>query len=137
MASDEEYRRHARVREDIPVRWRIENNERTGEGIIRDISVSGVLLEVDTFFSIEKGSIFVLEAVKGTEELIIPDKARLMWSKAMKMEKGKYLCGLEFIKPPDTIVAQISQRVENWFVHIAEAANVNILDNYFQGKNKR
>lgn len=137
MPFDEEYRRHARIREDARIRWRIENTDRTGEGEVRDLSVSGVLLEVSTFFSFDKGAVFVLEPQKGGEDLVMPDRARLVWAKMMKMEKGKYLCGLEFIKPPDSVVAKISERVENWFTHIAEAANVNILDNYFHGKNRR
>lgn len=137
MSSDENYRRHERIREEAPVRWRIEKSERAGEGQIRDISVSGVLLEVSTFFTPDKSSVFVLNAVQGQDELVIPDRARLVWSKAMKMETGKHLCGLEFIKPPDSVVANIALRVENWLTGIAETADVNILRNYFSGRDRR
>jgi hypothetical protein len=137
MALEEEYRRNARIREETPIHWRIEDTDRTGEGVIRDISVSGVLLEVSTFFTPDKSAVFVLEPMKSEDELIIPDRARLVWSKMMKMEAGKYLCGLEFVKPSDSTVAKIAQHIENWFAHIAEGANVNILDNYFHGKNRR
>ena len=136
MAPEEDYRRHMRIHEETMVSWRIENTERSGDGLIRDISVSGILLEVGTFVTPDKNAIFILKPTKDENELFVPDRARLVWAKAMKMETGKYLCGLEFIKPPDSIVAKIAQRVENWFTEIAEAANVNILDNYFRGKDR-
>ncbi len=134
MASDEEYRRHMRIREETPISWRIEGSGLTGQGSIRDISVSGVLLEIDASFSLDKGSIFILQPAQGEDDLIIPDKAKLIWSKPMKMEKGKYLCGLEFIKPSDSIILSIAQRVENWFSRLAEASDVNVLKNYFKEK---
>lgn len=137
MAFEEDFRRHVRIREEIPVRWQMEGTNRSGDGIIRDISVSGVLVEINTFFTPVKDAIYVLKAVNPNDELMIPEKGRLVWSRSMKTEMGKFFCGLEFVRPSDSIVAQITKRVEEWFVNMAEAANVNILDNYFHGRNKR
>ncbi|NTV28552.1 MAG: PilZ domain-containing protein [Candidatus Omnitrophica bacterium] len=137
MGSEEEYRRHTRIREEVTISWRVEGAGRYGEGLVRDISVSGVLLEVSSESQLAKGTVFSLKAAAGQEDLVIPDKAKLVWSKAMKMEKGKYLCGLEFIEPSDSIVVKMTQHVENWLARMAEAANVNILDNYFRDRNRR
>ena len=137
MIPEEEYRRHARITQEIPVLWHIDGTERSGNGVIRDISVSGILIELDTFFTPDKNSVFILQPVNPENELFIPATARLVWAKPLKTEVGKYFCGMEFIRPPETVVAQLSKHIEGWFSTIAEAANVNILDNYFHGKNRR
>ncbi len=137
MAREEEYRRHTRVVQNIAVHWHIDNTERSGDGVIRDISVSGVLIEINTFFTPDRNSIFTLQPVKPEEGVFIPAKARLVWSKPLKKEVGVYFCGMEFVHPPESIVSQLSKRIEDWLSGIASAANVNILDNYFHGKNRR
>jgi hypothetical protein len=137
MIPEEEYRRHARITQDIPVRWRIDNTERSGDGVIRDISVSGILIELDTFFTPDKNSIFVIQPVNPQDEFFMPTLARLVWAKPLRKEVGKYFCGMEFVRPSESVLAQLSARIEGWFTTIAEAANVNILDNYFHGKNRR
>lgn len=136
MSSDEEYRRNSRVREDIPVVWREESCGRSGAGVIRDISVSGVLLEMDTYSCPEKNSGYVLSAQNPADELVIPDRTRLVWSRPMKFEQGKYMCGMEFVQPSQQVIDRLSSRIEAWFVRVSQTADLTILSNYFKGRNR-
>ncbi|MBF0486076.1 MAG: PilZ domain-containing protein [Candidatus Omnitrophica bacterium] len=136
MAFEEEYRRHARIQEETPVRWRLIGSERQGEGLVRDISVSGILLEVQEPFSLDNNPVFTIQAINSSDELFIPERARLVWTKMMKTQKDRYLCGLEFIRPPESIVAQIAQRVESFLARIAETGDINILRNYLRKRER-
>lgn len=106
-------RRHSRVRDDIPVRWYIDNNALRGQGILRNLSVSGAMLETKTLIAPGTCSEIELHAVESVEKDIVPRSAKLIWGKGAREGRGYYFYGLEFKTISDTNRAALADRVEN------------------------
>ncbi|MBF0386535.1 MAG: PilZ domain-containing protein [Candidatus Omnitrophica bacterium] len=96
MIKDEGQRRHLRVRDDIPVRWYIDRIGVDGKGILRNISISGAMLETKVFVNVEKDFLVMLKAVEPAESIFVPPLARMVWGKTVREGAGYYYYGLEF-----------------------------------------
>ena len=127
-----ESRRHYRIKESLPVQWSIEGSEVKGQGQVRNISVSGMLLVTDEAFkpvTTEEWH-FQLKIQNPETENALPVQSRLVWLKKISFPNMRYLCGLEFVKPLDEFVNSLQKRVETEQEKMAQASNVNILGNY-------
>jgi hypothetical protein len=126
MLSDEGYRRHVRLREDISVRWRIESSGLQGEGTIRNLSVSGMLLESQSLAMPPKDAEFTLEVVESENAPFTSCRAKFVWGRRALSEQRYYFCGLEFLDPPEKAVSAIEARLAG----ISNASNVGIVGHY-------
>jgi hypothetical protein len=126
MLPDEGYRRHVRLREDISVRWRIQEIGREGEGTIRNLSVSGLLLESPSLVMPPKDAEFTLEAVEPEKALFVSCRARFVWGRRALSERQFYFCGLEFLDPPEKAVSAIEARLAG----ISDITDVGIVEHY-------
>jgi hypothetical protein len=131
MPDEEGFRHNPRIREDIPVHWRIESSGRLGKGVIRNLSVTGALLESQSLSSPGKDVEFILEAVEPREEFLVPLRARFVWGKLAAAGKGYYFCGLEFVAPASTTVGAIEERIDHRLRDMSDGMNISVLDNYF------
>jgi len=105
-------RRHSRVRDDIPVNWYVDRQAVSGSGILRNLSVSGAMLETKTSLSFEAELLITLKAVESSEALFVPSLAKVIWVKAAREGKGYFFYGLEFRHSSDENLKCITVRVE-------------------------
>jgi hypothetical protein len=126
MLSDEGYRRHVRLRDDISVRWRIEQNGREGEGTIRNLSISGLLLESPSLVMPPKEADFTLEAMEPDKAPFISCRAKFVWGRRALSEQPYYFCGLAFVDPPEKAVNAIEARLAG----ISNITDVGIVGHY-------
>jgi hypothetical protein len=126
MLSDEGYRRHVRLREDISVHWRIEQSGRQGEGTIRNLSVSGMLLESQSLAMPPKDSEFILEALEPDKAPFTSCRAKFVWGRRALSEQRYYFCGLEFLDPPEKAVSAIEARLAG----ISDVSDAGIVGHY-------
>ncbi|MBF0123127.1 MAG: PilZ domain-containing protein [Candidatus Omnitrophica bacterium] len=131
MFDEEKNRRHIRGREDIPVRWRVMRTGQEGEGTIRNLSISGALLESRDLVSPGKDAEIQLEAKVLDEAFFVPREARRVWSKATYTQKEYYLCGLEFVAPTPYNMRAIEKRIEDRLNGMTGALGIGVLDRYF------
>ena len=127
-----ESRRHYRIKEILPLQWKIEESGTEGQGQVRNISVSGMLLETDEAFkpAASEECHFQLKCLAPEAENFVPFQSRLVWLKKISFPKVRYLCGLEFVNPSEQFIGRIQKQVEQEQEKMAQAANVNILGNY-------
>ncbi len=126
MLLDEGYRRHVRLREDIPVRWRIDENGRYGEGTVRNLSLSGMLLESQSLATPPKNTEFVLEALDPENSLFSTCRAKFVWGRRALSEQRYYFFGLELVDPPKEALSAIEKRL----AEISDVSDVGIVGNY-------
>jgi c-di-GMP-binding flagellar brake protein YcgR len=137
MIQEEKERRYPRVREDIPVRWRLEGPSTSfQEGVVRDLSVGGVKLQVTNGGHVKKGAVLLLEPLLAEDVPYIPQKARFVWKYSANENAGIYFCGIEFIKLSEDQAAMIAQRVTAWFERASIASDATILNNYCHGRER-
>ncbi|MBF0593816.1 MAG: PilZ domain-containing protein [Candidatus Omnitrophica bacterium] len=113
MLQQDGQRRHSRVRDDIPVSWYIDRLGISSRGILRNISVSGALLETKVLVSVEPGMLVTLKSIEAQESIFVPPLARLVWGKAAREGKGYFFYGLEFKEPSGDYTRSIGLRVED------------------------
>ena len=124
-------RRHFRIKEHIPVQWRIRPDDAQGQGTIRNISTSGALLETEGSFrppAVEECEFELRNLSAEIGEL--PQRAKLIWFNKFTQPSVRFLCGLEFVNPSDSFTTVIKKHVDEYKSRIAEAASANILNNY-------
>ena len=125
-----ESRRHFRIKERVPVHWKIKGKNIQGQGEVLNFSTSGLLLETDSAFSPIDESEIEIEPVD-REVKFVPENSRLVWFRKIKILNTRFWCGLEFEKPKQETVEEIKRKVEEVQQQMAQASNVNILQNYY------
>ena len=130
MPKEVDDRRHLRIQEEFPIRWLIEGRTGFREGIVRDISSSGMLIEIELATPPRHNLIIRFEPLNEEEIKIFPKKAELVWYKRMRTKPNHYLCGAEFIDASEGFLDYIQVKLEAWLRKLAKASNVNILKNY-------
>jgi len=106
-------RRSLRVKERLPVCWRVKNTNLSGEGRVLNLSTSGLLLETGNISPMEQ-SVFNLESLR-SNGFALPREGRLVWSKAKSLGH-KRLCGLEFIEPNEEVVSQLREKIQRGII---------------------
>lgn len=108
----ENLRQNLRVRENKRVLWHVRNTELIGYGRVRDISTSGMLLELTSPIRLAAESIFSFDSSLRPDNFI-PDAGRLAWQKKKPFARNKYLCGIQFSGVSGEIFSRLRQRVKN------------------------
>ena len=126
MLFDEGYRRHVRLREDIPVRWRIEQDGHEGTGTVRNVSLSGMLMESQSLTAPQKNTELVLESLEPENAPFTTCRVRFVWGRRALSEQRYYFCGLEFVDPPKEALIAIEERLAG----LSDITDVGIVGNY-------
>ncbi len=117
-------RKNLRVKEDLPVRWRIQDSPIYGEGRLKNLSTGGLSFETNAQFKPSDGCVFTFdsfpEGVKVSDSLL----GRLVWSQKKGFSKSKTVCGIEFVNPTENIVAHIRERVQKRIIQSAKRRKV-------------
>jgi len=88
---------------EIPVRWTIEAQGLSGEGILLDASRGGAQLRMSSEFDVTRGATFTLSS---TLVPLLPCSGKLRWFRRLSGEPAGYLCGLIFL--------ELGTNLENW-----------------------
>lgn len=115
-----EGRKSLRVKENLPVRWRIQDGYESGEGKIINISTTGVLLKTSKDFAPMEKTVFSLESLGSVNGHFLPKQGRLVWSTAKGFRHNR-ICGLEFIQPEEKVVANLRERIQGGITKVANA----------------
>lgn len=120
----EENRRHFRLREFIDVAWKVADQEISGEGMVVNISTSGLLLQTDRVFSPSDNCVLSIES--GAEVLpFAPPKGRIMWFRRIHTPQERLQCGVQFL--PDNPGNDFKQWLEMKVNQLSDAGDVKIL----------
>ena len=90
-----ENRRHFRLREFIDVAWKVADQEVSGEGMVVNISSSGLLLQTDRVFRPSDNCVLSIES--GAEILpFAAKKGKIMWFRRIHTPQERFQCGIHF-----------------------------------------
>lgn len=106
-----ESRRDVRVAENTRVLWHIPKNGLVGQGRVRNISNSGMLVEMACEETFPEQSNFSFDSNLNAANYI-PEEAKLIWRKKKRFSDNQYLCGVQFGELPENISSRLNIRVE-------------------------
>lgn len=101
----------SRVGENRTVRWQAINGDAKGRARVRDISESGMLLEINSDFKPYDHCVFSFDADLGMKNYI-PQTGRLVWHRQGRAFAKRHFCGVEFIEPSDFVRERLTKRVD-------------------------
>ncbi|NLE65579.1 MAG: PilZ domain-containing protein [Elusimicrobia bacterium] len=131
MNDQDKLRRHTRVRDDIPVLWQIEGAEAQGRGVLRNISVSGAMIEIKGLLFPGKKKVFLLRAEEPQEALMVPQRARIVWGKNPPAGNGYCFGGVEFEQMSAETRAEIERHVHRRMESLSQGMGMGIADRNF------
>ena len=120
-----ENRRHFRLREFIDVAWKVTDQEVSGEGMVVNISSSGLLLQTDRVFRPTDNCVLSIES--GSE--ILPfagKKGKIMWFRRIHTPQERLQCGIQFLANADD---HFQEWLEMKMGRLSEAGDATILSN--------
>jgi len=122
-----ENRRHFRLREFIDVAWKVvDTKDVSGEGLIVNISKSGLLLQTDKVFRPSDNCVLSIES--GDEALpFAAKKGKIMWFRRIYTPQERYQCGVQFLY--DKLDNNFQQWLEMKVSRLSEAGDAKILNN--------
>ncbi len=121
-----ENRRHFRLREFMDVTWKVMDQDVSGEGLITNISSSGLLLQTDRVF--KPSDICILTISSGVDKLPFAEKkGKVMWFRRIHAPQERFQCGVQFIA--DKLDNDFQQWLEKKVSKLCEAGDAKILVN--------
>lgn len=119
-----ESRRHVRVPENTRLLWHFRENGLVGQGRIRNISASGMQIELTSVNTLPENSIFSFDS-NLNDANYIPDTGRLVWRRKKRFSADRYSCGFEFANISDVLASRLGNRVEKGVRHLIRMWKVN------------
>ena len=121
-----ENRHHFRLREFLDVTWKVVGQEVSGEGLVVNISSSGLLLQTDKVFRPSDPCVLSIES--GSEALPFgPKKGKIIWFRRIHTPQERFQCGVQFIT--DRLDKDFQQWLDKKVNQLSQAADANILGN--------
>jgi hypothetical protein len=118
-----EARANVRVKTDNYVSWRIQNSSRAGEGRVRNISTTGMLLETNSDAAPSESAIFSFVSGLGIDNFI-PQTGQLVWSKKKTFPSNGYLIGVKFIDTPENIFPKLQQKIQDGMTQVIKSRQI-------------
>ena len=100
-----------RIKENSPVAWYLKDQDTRGEGKIRNISTTGMLLETNSNFQPFDNCLFSFDSDPNKDDFI-PRHGRLVWFKKKDFATNKYLCGVQFVDPAEDVLSKLRERIQ-------------------------
>jgi hypothetical protein len=126
-----ETRRHLRIRQLMDVTWSMPGEDLAGQGLIVNISNSGLLLQIDNSFKPLDQCVLAVDPALEDEEKppFLSKKGKVVWFRRINTSRYTYQCGLEFLREP-----RMDNDLLSWIEHktaqLSQTMNVSILNNY-------
>jgi len=109
----------------MDVSWKVMDQDVSGEGLVMNISSSGLLLQTDRIFRPSDDCVLSIES-GGETFPFASKKARIVWFERIRAAQDKYKCGLQFIEDQDN---QFKEWLEEKINRLSAAGDANILGN--------
>lgn len=106
-----EARQNLRVKENLRVLYGAAGAERMSQGRVRDISASGMRMEMRLPSFLEDKSILSISSEDGGMDFI-PGIGQLIWQRRKRFRKNRYLCGIKFMDAPEETTTRLRQRIQ-------------------------
>src|SRR3989338_818377 len=119
-----ESRRHVRVPENTRLLWHMRENGLVGQVRIRNISASGMQIELTSVNTLPENSIFSFDS-NLNDANYVPDTGRLVWRRKKRFSADQYSCGFEFANVSDVLASRLGNRVEEGVRHLIRMWKVN------------
>lgn len=119
-----ESRRHVRIKENTHVLWHIRENGLVGHGRIRNISTSGMLLELTSVNVLPDQSVFSFDS-NFNDANYIPETGRLVWRKQKHLSTDKYFCGFEFNDFSEVLASRLDKKVSDGVQNLVKMWKIN------------
>lgn len=104
-------RQDLRITENVSIPWQIKYKQREGIAKLRNISVSGMLIETDTSFNPQDECVFSFDS-NPEAGIYIPQIGRLVWHKKKRFSRKKYLSGIKFMEADAEVLTQMRSRIK-------------------------
>ena len=131
-ALKEESRRHVRIKENTRLLWHIKESGLVGHGRIRNLSASGMLVELTSVNALPDQSIFYFDS-NLNDANYIPDTGKLVWRKKKRFSSNGYLCGFQFADLPLVLLYRLKKRVEVGVKNLIRMWKINRAVSIFLG----
>jgi len=104
-------RQDLRITENASIPWQIKYKQREGIAKLRNISISGMLIETDTSFNPKDECVFSFDS-NPEADIYIPQIGRLVWHKKKRFSRKKYLSGIKFMEADEKVLQRMRSRVK-------------------------
>ena len=108
---------------------------RSGQGTVRNVSISGMLLEVDDGFTPAQDALFTIEVVDSKVPSFIPKDAKMVWFSHLVSDRRRKFCGLKFVDPTGPTFSRLQEHVDGRLDNVLQATNLNIINHYLYQSN--
>ena len=115
-----------RIRESGQIPWQIKYKQRQGIAKIRNISVSGMLIETDTSFNPKDECILSFDSDRDAG-LYIPQRGRLVWHKKKKFSRKAYLSGIKFLEAEEQVLLRMRSRVQQGVENFVKMRRITMI----------
>lgn len=130
-----EWRRHPRVKESYPVKWTFGFLGHEGQAILRNISISGLMLEVDgSFEPVDEGQ-YLLDVQDPRLGPIVPRQVKLVWCCPDAQDRTRKFCGMKFIRSEGPEFTRLVEHIESKRSNFNEAMDAKIIQHYLTQSN--
>jgi hypothetical protein len=116
-------RQSFRLRKQFDITWSVPEQKIQGQGIISNISLSGMLFVTDRLFESEHGLMMCFSVAQAPA---FPPKGKLVWFRKVGKKNAQYQCGVQFLNETAQAKAWIEWMEEN-ILQLADAENSPIL----------
>ncbi len=113
---------HLRVLENQKISWHTAEGNAQGEGLIKNLSSSGVLLETNSNFKPQIGTVISFESSSLDS---FPKTGRVVWYRQKKFDKNKFLCGVQFNETSEEVLLKLQQRVQDGTLRKTKMRKIN------------
>ena len=113
-----------RVQENVPIHWHVQGTNTSGEGRIRNISTSGMLLESKSAFELLARSLLDIKSFSNGEKNFVPSIGLLVWSRRKRFSNDYYEYGIQFIEAEAKTIANLRERIQEKITSMAMARKV-------------
>ena len=108
-----ETRRSLRIEEQLPITWRLKEENISGIGRIRNISDSGAMLETNTEIPVRDNCLLAIAPSSGLQVNYLPTQGRLVWIKKRNFGGQRFLGGVEFIEPAQEVITNLREAIKS------------------------
>jgi hypothetical protein len=119
-------RRNFRLRKQFDVTWSVPSQKIEGEGLISNISVSGMLFVTDKLFEPQHGLVMSFSIAQVPS---FPPKGKLAWFRKVGRGEAQYQCGVQFLNEAVPNQLWIKWMEEN-IAKLGDIVDSRILDRF-------
>ncbi len=123
-------RAHLRVDEDKSLLWYGEDVSEKRRARVRNISISGMLLEGDLGDIVNEGRELFFESPE--PDFVVPKKGVVVWRKRLGASGNRWRCGIKFTDCSDEILLRLGERIQKKIIKLIKRRQITgILSIFF------